>query len=586
MSKHRIIAAMMMLWIVVLGGGSVLHGLGAQAQEVSRYFPQTAHLIKGKFLTYWEQHGGLVQQGYPISEEMQEKSDTNGKTYTVQYFERAVFEYHPELLPSNDVLLSLLGVFEYKSRYAGGADGQTPNGDPRSVLFQETGKRLGGSFLQYWQSHGGLAQQGFPISDEFKEKSVLDGKVYTVQYFERAVFEWHPENKGTAYEVLLSQLGTFRYSETRGVLTIPQGQNRNLSNPQGSDDYLVWEEKATTPIKGPIPTGTSDIIGISLKTGKSFPVVNSPGDQFSPAISGSTVVWLDQGPSCPGTCRYDIMGKDLRAGESFSVATGPVIRNAPVVSGHKVAWGERDQTGDHVILKNLETGETQVIASAPQQEMASVLYVPQLSEEYIVWLNLTLSAPDPNTHVSFYTYTVRAYDMRTREIRSIFSETMKVPGIVPRLSISGHKLVWDAVELRFADLETGETTVLPTGSTYVSDPLIRGDRVFWITNYGLLQTMKLSERVPVTLVRDVSPGSRPTIAGDWLVWQTSIGRLQVAKLSALLANPPTALPTPVPTQQGLIPTTIPTPGPDLTATYGPVPTRVGLIPTPIATPGR
>jgi YVTN family beta-propeller protein len=53
-------------------------------------------------------------------------------------------------------------------------------------------------------------QQGFPISDEFQEKSSLNGKVYTVQYFERAVFERHPENQ-PPYDVLLSQLGTFRY---------------------------------------------------------------------------------------------------------------------------------------------------------------------------------------------------------------------------------------------------------------------------------------------------------------------------------------------------------------------------------------
>jgi hypothetical protein len=38
----------------------------------------------------------------------------------------------------------------------------------------------------------------------------LDGKIYTVQYFERAMFEWHPENVGTPYEVLLSRLGALK----------------------------------------------------------------------------------------------------------------------------------------------------------------------------------------------------------------------------------------------------------------------------------------------------------------------------------------------------------------------------------------
>jgi len=175
-------------------------------------FKETGNTVCGKFLVYWNSHGGLAQQGFPISSEFQEKSDTDGKTYTVQYFERAVFEAHPENAAPNDVLLSLLGNFLYKQKYPTGAPGQTPNTSAGSVLFKETGKRVGGKFLAYWQQHGGLAQQGYPISDEFKEKSDLDGKTYTVQYFERAVFELHPENQ-SPYDVLLSQLGTFRYKQ-------------------------------------------------------------------------------------------------------------------------------------------------------------------------------------------------------------------------------------------------------------------------------------------------------------------------------------------------------------------------------------
>jgi hypothetical protein len=167
--------------------------------------------VQGQFLDYWEAHGGLAQQGYPISAEMTERNGTDGQTYTVQYFERAVFERHPANAPPYDVLLSLLGVSLYNQKYADGASGQTPNTDAGSRLFPETGKRIGGAFLAYWTAHGGLAQQGFPISDEFAEFSALDGTTYTVQYFERAVVELHPENKGTPYEVLLAQLGTFRY---------------------------------------------------------------------------------------------------------------------------------------------------------------------------------------------------------------------------------------------------------------------------------------------------------------------------------------------------------------------------------------
>jgi hypothetical protein len=62
------------------------------------------------------------------------------------------------------------------------------------------------AFLAYWNTHGGLAQFGYPLSEEFSEQ-LEDGQTYTVQYFERARFEWHPENADPQYQVLLGQFG-------------------------------------------------------------------------------------------------------------------------------------------------------------------------------------------------------------------------------------------------------------------------------------------------------------------------------------------------------------------------------------------
>jgi hypothetical protein len=180
----------------------------------SQSFPQTGKSVRGLFLEYWVQHGGLPQQGYPISEVIGEVSELDHKPYTVQYFERAVFEYHPQNAPPFNVLLSQLGTFQYKLKYPApsGAPNQKPNTSAGSVLVPQTNKRMGGRFLEYWLQHGGLMQQGYPISDEFVEKSELDGKEYLVQYFERAVFEYHPENSAP-YDVLLSQLGTFQFKQ-------------------------------------------------------------------------------------------------------------------------------------------------------------------------------------------------------------------------------------------------------------------------------------------------------------------------------------------------------------------------------------
>lgn len=73
------------------------------------YFPLTGHTLQSTFKTYWEQHGGLEQFGYPLTEEYNELNPEDNKTYRVQWFERGRFEYHPENQPPYNVLLGLLG---------------------------------------------------------------------------------------------------------------------------------------------------------------------------------------------------------------------------------------------------------------------------------------------------------------------------------------------------------------------------------------------------------------------------------------------------------------------------------------------
>jgi hypothetical protein len=214
--ENRVNRRNLLLCVAALGLGLLsLAPVGpAAAQEESRYFPETRHTVRGLFLKYWTEHGGLAQQGYPLTDEFQEQSKLNGQVYTVQYFERAIFEHHPENQPPYDVLLSQLGTYELDARYPNGANPAAApvNGasGADSRYFPETKHIVSGLFLKYWTEHGGLVQQGYPLTEPFQERSALNGQTYTVQYFERAIFEHHPENAGTPYEVLLSQLGKYQ----------------------------------------------------------------------------------------------------------------------------------------------------------------------------------------------------------------------------------------------------------------------------------------------------------------------------------------------------------------------------------------
>ncbi len=78
---------------------------------------------------------------------------------------------------------------------------------PAPRTFAQTGQTLGGRFLGYWEANGGLAVFGYPLTGEFVERSADDGRLYTVQYFERQRFERHPEHAASPYDVLLGRVG-------------------------------------------------------------------------------------------------------------------------------------------------------------------------------------------------------------------------------------------------------------------------------------------------------------------------------------------------------------------------------------------
>lgn len=85
------------------------------------------------------------------------------------------------------------------------------------VSFPQTGYSLGGQFLAYWEGNGGLPVFGYPMTEEYQELNQDTGQVNTVQFLERQRFEWHPENAGTPYEVLLGRLG-YEDARAKGLL--------------------------------------------------------------------------------------------------------------------------------------------------------------------------------------------------------------------------------------------------------------------------------------------------------------------------------------------------------------------------------
>ena len=149
---------------------------GQVGVAVGRYFPETGHSVRGGFLEFFETHGGLPIFGYPITDEFIEDG------MTVQYFEKARLEWHPEAPPPFQIQLGQLGYLLH-----GSIDPSVPNSIPLGAqdarYFGATGHIVSGPFLSFYASAGGEPLFGNPITE------VIVTDQFAVQYFEKARME-------------------------------------------------------------------------------------------------------------------------------------------------------------------------------------------------------------------------------------------------------------------------------------------------------------------------------------------------------------------------------------------------------------
>jgi Glycosyl hydrolases family 39 len=142
--------------------------------------------------------------------------------------------------------------------------------DGASRLYPETGHTLAPQFVAFYDKNGGVAQFGYPVSEARIESG------YLVQWTERQRLEYHPENAGTQYEILLGLLGReltggldgprFRASVSADSTPSRSAKDEGESRGAGSEEssrffketgHLVeglflqyWQERGGLPIFG------------------------------------------------------------------------------------------------------------------------------------------------------------------------------------------------------------------------------------------------------------------------------------------------------------------------------------------------
>ncbi|HEU5089278.1 MAG TPA: hypothetical protein VFT99_17605 [Roseiflexaceae bacterium] len=257
----RLAVVMMLLGVMlVFSPGSVP---AVTAQQSERCFLETGFCIGGPIRAYWERNGGLAVFGYPISNQ---QIETVEGTWSgpVQWFERDRLEDHG----AQGVMAGRLGAryLELQGRpWVRGTETPPARAGGPCRYFETTGYNICNLYFRiYWEQNGGLERFGYPITPAFEEQ--VEGKTYTVQYFERRRMEYHPELAGTPYEVLLGLLG-------RDILNATAASQAEYTSADGA-----WSVTYPAALLHPEDLGDGLVIFLT-EDRKSFAAIHSFDDQ-------------------------------------------------------------------------------------------------------------------------------------------------------------------------------------------------------------------------------------------------------------------------------------------------------------------
>ncbi len=227
-----------LVMLVMLSIQPVVH-----AQSAERCFVETGYCISGRIREYWEQNGGLPVFGFPITPQREELVE--GQSRQIQWFERNRLELHPDNARPYDVLLGRLGGETVEQ--AGGTERESPRDG--CLYIEQTSFNICGDILAAWNASGleldgqpgkteaeNIALFGLPLTGTY-ESTLPDGNVITIQWFERARFELHPQN-APPYNVLLGRLGVETLQARGEALPPPPAEQ---PAPAGNPDRIVFQ---------------------------------------------------------------------------------------------------------------------------------------------------------------------------------------------------------------------------------------------------------------------------------------------------------------------------------------------------------
>jgi hypothetical protein len=204
--------------------------------------PRPEVCVYPTFREFWQQNGGLDQFGFSITDWY--PLTVNNRTTYIQEFERARFEFNPRVSAPHNIVLGRVGA-EWLDYHI---DELTPllatdepfaPGIGRCAVVEPNTPAVCGAFLDYHTTHGAeidgipltsrnerLRLFGLPLTSAMRWST--NGQSIVVQVFERARFEYHPNDPAGK----TVQMGMIQAENTLQGVPKPQ-------NPSPAVNYLV-----------------------------------------------------------------------------------------------------------------------------------------------------------------------------------------------------------------------------------------------------------------------------------------------------------------------------------------------------------
>ena len=284
------------------------------SSDGGRYFPETGHSLDPVFEPFFDGHGAVTILGHPITESYVDPYSG----FLLQYFENARLEVGPDTQGELGVRLTELGVL------LGGWDlplevERFPIGNnPGCRYYAESGHQVCHAFLDYYESHGGQAVFGLPIT----ELRFENGRM--VQYYQDFRLDWYPEAQD-GERIRVASLGADHFD----LMGYPLSLLEPIV-PGDLEDYPVLDIRLSSSVLKPlIGTDETQQVYLVVSDQNRQPVagaaalltITTPdGIQFRmmPITDGSGVTQIDiplQG-SLPGSriaLEYTVVFEDLSA---------------------------------------------------------------------------------------------------------------------------------------------------------------------------------------------------------------------------------------------------------------------------------